>query len=1100
MKKTILLIVATIGFILQTKAQTNDTTNYYGKVNYIFQHINKSAIPTGLLQDYGIDFATIENFTGKTLHDSNWVTLTDFRVLYESIYSQQITSTTALHNLSTINKNISSYSSSTQPITFACLYYNYNLLDSNALYNHLFTVSNGQVYDVVGRSRSPYLQSSVFAIAPTVQSIVPGTAEFIFRRELFYSNSGKTISTIQIDPFGTGTYRTCAFNVPFSVNYSTAGIYPIVIKVTYTDGTINYSHTKIAAYTSNTSNAMNYKKTNIKNSGSLCSVKKWSLPPIWGYSSIPQPPVTFTADKAFMGVKAEGDYTVCLSKNNTSNTLKKPYIVVDGFDPDAVDAYHGLTFLPNNNSTSIDNGYTHYIGFDINQDNSPNGAPPILLNGAYFNPSFGTTDGKGLDDIYSYDIVYLHWHNGTDYIERNAYLLEKLIKLVNTNKTTTEKNVLVGESMGGLVVRYALRDLEMNEPTYDYQTRLFISHDAPHWGANVPVGYQAMVQYIAPWKVLNANWQAIQYKDMFPEAIDALSIFNSPAAKEMLIQRYNLHSSSNSYSLSSDNSTHTNFMATLNTMGWPTKCRNVLLSNGACDGTKPFVDNTEMASLTGTQSWTYFGGLWRSLEMSFAATSIPTGGSVPTNDLSLAFQFPLSLFSTKSHFVFDFGVWSVPPVGSSSLLFKGDVYTHREYLWGLVSTNTYILKCHINSDKSMLPLDNAPGGQEDISTFSVSENVINQRLSANGYGWVNAKISQPKFTFVPTVSSLALSNPVQNLTASFCNNITCLLPSQVSDYYAPPVNQRHISYTNDNSNWVLAEQAPTYTCSQVCPTSLSIEGDGTVCSTSSPYIITNLPAGASVTWSIPTSNVATVNPSGVITKIIDGTVLLNATISGNAICNSPVIIDKTITVGLPIIAGDYKNSYDGKTYDLGIFPGITNPVCAGYYNLAEMNIIGANTNDVKWSRVSLSSGVMEYTQPGTDLNFILFGNGQSAVFKLDAKNSCGTTTNQFQWQASTCSGGGVCNQYLLSPNPTPHRLSVNISPSPCVVSGVSMPTDSLLINQINLYDSKGTLKRTATAGGATQSNISVDGLNTGTYILEIKSTKNYRERQIFIKQ
>ena len=92
-----------------------------------------------------------------------------------------------------------------------------------------------------------------------------------------------------------------------------------------------------------------------------------------------------------------------------------------------------------------------------------------------------------------YDIIYVNWDNGTDFIQRNAYVLEAVIKWVNDNKTGTNKNVVLGQSMGGLVARYALRDMENNGLNHD--TSLYISHDAPHQGANIPLGILNMARH-----------------------------------------------------------------------------------------------------------------------------------------------------------------------------------------------------------------------------------------------------------------------------------------------------------------------------------------------------------------------------------------------------------------------------------------------------------------------------------------------------------------------------------------------------------------------------------------------------------------------------
>ncbi|VDH03263.1 PGAP1-like alpha/beta domain-containing protein [Bergeyella zoohelcum] len=84
---------------------------------------------------------------------------------------------------------------------------------------------------------------------------------------------------------------------------------------------------------------------------------------------------------------------------------------------------------------------------------------------------------------------------GTDYIENNAELLKKAIRWVNQNKVGNEKNVVLGQSMGGLVARYALKDMEDQGENHD--TKLYISHDAPHLGANTPLGLQYMMKNIS---------------------------------------------------------------------------------------------------------------------------------------------------------------------------------------------------------------------------------------------------------------------------------------------------------------------------------------------------------------------------------------------------------------------------------------------------------------------------------------------------------------------------------------------------------------------------------------------------------------------------
>lgn len=95
---------------------------------------------------------------------------------------------------------------------------------------------------------------------------------------------------------------------------------------------------------------------------------------------------------------------------------------------------------------------------------------------------------------------------GADYMERNAFVLIKLIQQLNQElrvQNSTEKITLIGPSMGGLISRYALAYMEKRlaenpndlqwQQQWDANVKLWISFDAPHLGANIPIGDQWMV-------------------------------------------------------------------------------------------------------------------------------------------------------------------------------------------------------------------------------------------------------------------------------------------------------------------------------------------------------------------------------------------------------------------------------------------------------------------------------------------------------------------------------------------------------------------------------------------------------------------------------
>lgn len=755
MKKIYLLLCGVL--FLAKSSFSQDTTTYYGMSQYIFEHVDRDQINSGLLSEYGIEFLELANYNGTALADSNYVGLQEWRLLYASLYSAQINDYASMHYLDTINNRVLHYISLAQPISIAVLHYNYQSLRSDAVNANLLTVSNDQLYDVPGRPQSPYQTNQVFAAAPIRQAAVLGDNDIIFRPELFFANTGKTVASLALAVGDTSSYQTMAFNVPLTVNFTEAGFVDITIRITYTDASVAYGHSKLLVYPQPSAGIIIVDTVN--NVGNDMQPLRFG-----GWRSSTNEAITAT--QPYLGQAASGDITIQLAIGNTTGQIRKPLIVVEGFDLE--DSY-GFT------------DFTSNMSFDFNTD-----------------PIESITLNNGLDNINEYDLIFLNFADATDYIQRNAYLLRTVIQEINSRKTTyggqRQDNVIIGLSMGGLVARYALRYMEQN--SLDHETRLFISHDTPHHGANVPVGAQAAVQHLAPFQIITPGlsssfpWISIKWEDIFPDIVNARNSFNSPAAKQMLIQRYTLQGNI----LIADNSAYNSFYAELNAMGWPINCKNLTLSNGACDGTKVFDDNSRIFEMIGDEPMSYLNNLWISLGMTVAAPVSPIiiqGGNI--NPFALLVQFPLSLFTTKSTVYLDFWINAVPQSGVGEV-YRGDIYVRRKILW-LVNTTSYIMKTRVNSISGTRPLDNAQGGLYDLEEFGVDESIIQNSLP--GFlNFVHASILQPRFCFVPTVSSLAISNPWQNLNnTNLCDLVNCSSPSEVRNYYAPPQNQQHISYT-----------------------------------------------------------------------------------------------------------------------------------------------------------------------------------------------------------------------------------------------------------------------------------------------------------------
>tara|TARA_Y100000589_G_scaffold320522_1_gene350553 strand:- start:1725 stop:4349 length:2625 start_codon:yes stop_codon:yes gene_type:complete len=154
------------------------------------------------------------------------------------------------------------------------------------------------------------------------------------------------------------------------------------------------------------------------------------------------------------GTYTANAYVIYGCGNN--NKLRKPVIVTDGFDPGNKRNFPGI--------------YEYF--------NRENLVEKLIADG--------------------YDVIILDFDKGAGYIQRNAHVLISTVNEVNKQleeNESYEQLVIVGPSMGGIITRYALSYMEQNN--LNHNTRLYISFDSPHLGANIPLGLQYWLRFFA---------------------------------------------------------------------------------------------------------------------------------------------------------------------------------------------------------------------------------------------------------------------------------------------------------------------------------------------------------------------------------------------------------------------------------------------------------------------------------------------------------------------------------------------------------------------------------------------------------------------------
>tara|TARA_R110002050_G_scaffold80217_5_gene171718 strand:+ start:2451 stop:5528 length:3078 start_codon:yes stop_codon:yes gene_type:complete len=1025
MKKIILSSMLCM-LLFQAKAQNN---NYYNRMQHIFGNIDKNKVTTGYLKEFGIRFNTIQNYDGVN-DANNFVDKTQWQSLYNSLYSMRVGS--AAINMTATNTVFShlktQQNTTTTDVLLAMQHYNYQQYKTNAVSNGDVTISNERIYDVAGRN--PYDTKTIFGITPLKKELQGHTFTFKLPNNLIYTNTGLTINQVQIDFDNGQGYQTVTLNTDKSISYTSGGIKELKYKITYTNNSILYSHSKILLdYTPN---------YQARYDGNVLLFNR-----------------AVRTGNAWNGATASGFVTIELAPGRTQ--LTKPLIVVEGFDPNNSFDYSDLV---------EDELYRGPGGLNIIIDNND-----LTLNQAIENEN--------------YDLVFVDYANGTDFIQRNALMVENVIAWVNGLKANTpnaEPNVVLGMSMGGLVARYALRHMEQNNLTHD--TELYISHDTPHQGANVPLGMQAMVRHLYGEEItmsLFANlftFTIVDIPDLLPDLGTAFDLLQEPAAQQMLI--YQLQGDGTNTSIINSNALSTAFYNEYHAMGNPIQgnIRNIAISSGSECGIKlPFADNASIINLN------------EKIDLPWFATNIVLGVLSAFNFNPL--RFASSILSTDTDIDAVFRVKALPN-GQSQEIYHGDIFISKTILWSITVHEQIIDDKTLNSQSSMLPLDNNGGGFYDIENF-----VGNLPSGFNSY------ILERQFSFVPTYSSLNIGGGNQTIQyADLLKSYSPLSPPlglknvPFDNFYSnPESNEGHIQFTANNGNWLLEEldddsQKGFYSCASACSNNLplNILGDNQVCTNNSAnYSISNIAPEATINWSISpaggftlavnSSNNITVTPNG----NFGGIATLSAQITTS--CNDTFTIIKEIQAG-----AERPIKYDRNGNQIGSLN-----FCALTWGSISFNI--PETLEWEWrigfGNFNLQAGTTNYAQ-------VYSNQPTSGILEVRRRDACGWSPYTFfVINFSNCSGGGF--RYNTFPNPTSDFINIFENETNAIQQKNSINNKSINRKSkttATLHNLQGNVVRKMSSAVG---KLDIKGLPSGQYVLLISFDGKTEAHHIIIE-
>ena len=993
----------------------NVNNEYSNRMGYIFQHLEKNRIPHGILLEQSIDYIDLTHFSGQSINNNNWLDIHKYRDIYYTLATGRMVNNNKLVSPQELS-NRHTQARTARTITLTGLFMKYSTFKPNAYQNNLIRVQNEQVYDkyVNGVWRNPYDIHDVFAIAPSVTHYKGKAITVKLPSNLWFTNQSNA-QQLYID-FGDGNgYQMMGLNQNKRVLYSTIGQKEWKYKLQLSNGEYKYAHSSILIEEAPVSILDKFpSKGGIANR--LVGFCEWD--------NNGRRVCEIEADENYLGALGRAYVTIDFIPGNTQIT--NPLIVAEGFDvghimmPEAMFGLNDINVFLN----------------DINNDGFTN-IRNILQNNQ------------------QYDIIYVDWQNGTDYMQRNAYVLEAVIDWVNEVKATNNQNVVLGQSMGGVIARYALRDMENRG--INHETRLYISHDAPHQGANVPVSAQTAYQHLVNWFYSTNidNW-IMPLIDLDLNLDAALNLSEEPAAKQMLINFVDDN-------LSVNNTVHDQWQNELKLMGYPQNTQyNISVSNGSeCGIKQDFNPGDELYSIDGNaKPSTLLSGISRFLNLFIPFTDITSIGSA----VILSDPAPLIGLLPGGRTKFEMDFWGKAyPLNSTSQIYKGRMFFKKRVLWFIpVEVNLTNKSAYAQSDK--LPYDFYHGGQldADLSDFSMGNVNID-----NWLGSVNINIeTQNSFDFIPTPSSLDLGSgnttlthnnylsaysggepPVGNLSTPFNAFITAF-----GDVNA---NEQHISILPRNGNFMAMYMNNTniteFDCSDFCG-NLEIQGNESVCTLSTYTLDTD----NQIMWFLSNNNgvanLSVLNNQATVSRNSNnnGIVTLNANISNE--CGS-FTISKEIIIGTPRpISFDHVlvDPYMGR-----IIVGVTPVPTATSYKWYLNGILQPGTN--VGNRISIPRGncnIRDYT------------------IGVKAVNSCGESSQYYEIHDNPCYEE---DYYRIANNPAHNDL--------IIIRNGSTTNRNSINHSYQLFDYNNNLILQGTLQDQTL--IDISNLSNNQYILRI---------------
>jgi hypothetical protein len=476
-------------------------TEYLSKINH-------NLIPTQILIDRVLFNDLILKVNGK-----DKVTTTeyqDFYKIYQSLKLAHNDSSFFVDFDTLINFSNAVYDYDKTNI-ISILDFNFNRVNPQAISNGDFSeLNDGLVLNRVNNNN--FLTDRAITFSVFKHNIFGDDIKFqVIDFYKVLNTEKRTLQKLEID-FGNGSgFQEVTLNETITIDYYGESNYiELKLKITYLNTeTLNeevyYAHSSV--FRKALSNRSQYPTEE-----SISSVKWW----------VPKPDVQFDFPEKFIDTMLDIECMLdcheedCLSKckfreyynyrdytfdvailyspenkatqsSSEIRKLRKPFIMVDGFDPGNKRDYE-KTIHTNPDKLlekeKDDRGLYEFLDgkrspWDKKEETNSNMVKALQDDG--------------------YDIIFVNFRDGAGDILKNAERFQQFLnEVINSSKyrdNKTEETIVVGPSMGGLITRIALKEMEIRKE--EHFVKSWISFDSPHSGAYIPLSIQYFLKLMS---------------------------------------------------------------------------------------------------------------------------------------------------------------------------------------------------------------------------------------------------------------------------------------------------------------------------------------------------------------------------------------------------------------------------------------------------------------------------------------------------------------------------------------------------------------------------------------------------------------------------